>query len=258
MPPPPPPPPAAPYGAPGGYGGSGSGYSAVGAIQDGWTRFTKRPSTLLVPALFVLVAVIVLEVITQVILRTTLLDTHTCTKTVLGTELRDAQCGPGFATSLFATALAGLIVSIVVQLLGAGLIKCALNLVDGKPVDSSDVFGYALRPNVVSAAVIVSVATFVGTLLCYLPGLIVGFLTMFTMFYVVDKDLPAVEAVKASVSLTTSRLGDTVLFYVLGIICLVVGAILCLVGLLAAVPVVLAGAAYTYRVLNDEPVAPAA
>jgi uncharacterized membrane protein len=78
------------------------------------------------------------------------------------------------------------------------------------------------------------------------------------MFYVVDKNLPAVEAVKASVSLTTSRLGDTVLFYVLGIICLVVGAILCLVGLLAAVPVVLAGAAYTYRVLNDEPVAPAA
>jgi len=250
---PPPPPPI--YGAP---PTSGSGYSAVAALQDGWARFTKSPSTLLVPALFVLIAVIVLEVVTQVILRATLLDTHSCTKTVLGTKITDAQCGPGFLTSLFATALAGLIVSVVVQLLGAGLIKCALNAVDGLPVDSGDVFGYALRPNVVSAAVIVSVATFVGTLLCYLPGLIVGFLTMFTMFYVVDKDMPALDAVKASVSLTTSRLGDTVLFYVLGLVCIVVGAILCLVGLLAAVPVVLAAAAYTFRVLNDEPVAPAA
>jgi uncharacterized membrane protein len=45
---------------------------------------------------------------------------------------------------------------------------------------------------------------------------------------------------------------------VLGIICIVVGAILCLIGLLAAVPVVLAGAAYTFRMLNNEPVAPVA
>jgi len=81
---------------------------------------------------------------------------------------------------------------------------------------------------------------------------------VFTMFYVVDKDMSGMDAVKASFSLTTSRLGDTVLFYVLGIVVFVIGAILCLVGLLAAVPVVLAAAAYTYRVLNNEPVSPAA
>jgi uncharacterized membrane protein len=251
---PPPPPPA--YGAPPAGGG---GYSAVGAIQYGWARFTKSPSTLLVPALLVLVVVIVLEVLTQLILRATLLDTGDCTVTSTANGINLDDCGgPGFVTSLFATALAGLIVSIIVQLLGAGLIKCALNAVDGKEVNSGDVFGYATNANVITAAAIVSVATFVGTLLCYVPGLIVGFLTMFTMFYVVDKDMPAVDAVKASVSLTTSRLGDTVLFYVLGIICIVVGAILCLIGLLAAVPVVLAGAAYTFRMLNNEPVAPVA
>jgi uncharacterized membrane protein len=67
-----------------------------------------------------------------------------------------------------------------------------------------------------------------------------------------------VDAIKASVSLVTSRIGETILFYLLAAVVLVVGAILCLVGLLAAVPVVLAGAAYTFRVLNNEPVAPAA
>jgi len=74
----------------------------------------------------------------------------------------------------------------------------------------------------------------------------------------VDKDMEPMDAIKASFSLTTSKLGETILFYLLGIVVIIVGAILCLVGLLAAVPVVLAGAAYTFRVLNDEPVSPVA
>jgi uncharacterized membrane protein len=251
MPPPPPPYGAPPASAPGGA------YSAVEAIQYGWTKFTKSPSTLLVPALVVLAVVVVLEVIAQIILRATLLGTHDCTTTVFGTTV-DSRCGPSFFTSIFGAALAGIVVSFIGQLLGAGLIKSALNVADGKPVNVGDIFSYASKPNVVTAAAIVSVATFVGTLLCYLPGLVVGFLTVFTMFFVVDKDMSGVEAVKASISLTTSRLGETILFYVLGVVVMIVGAILCLVGLLAAVPVVLAAAAYTFRVLHNEPVTPAA
>jgi uncharacterized membrane protein len=250
--PPPPPPPA--YGAPPAGGGA---YSPVAAIQYGWAKFTKSPTTLLVPALIVLGVIIVLEVVVQIILQSTLLGTRDCTTTIFGTEV-DSRCGPGFFMTIFATALGGLIVSFVGQLLAAGLIKSALNVVDGKPVNAGDVFGYATRPAVVQAAAIVSVATFVGTLLCYLPGLIVAFLTMFTMFFVVDKDMSGMDAVKASVSLVTSKLGDTIVFYLLGVVCVIVGAILCLVGLLAAVPVVLAGAAYTFRVLQNEPVTPAA
>ena len=37
---------------------------------------------------------------------------------------------------------------------------------------------------------------------------------------------------------------------------LIVGAILCLVGLLVAAPVLLIGAAYTFRMLNGEQVRP--
>ena len=144
--------------------------------------------------------------------------------------------------------------SFIAQVLGAGLIKSALNVADGKPVNAGDVFGYATKSNVIATAALVAAATFVGSLLCYLPGLVVGFLTLFAMFYVVDKDMAPVDAIKASVSLTTSRLGETILFYLLGIVVIFVGAILCLVGLLAAVPVVLAAAAYTFRVLNNEPV----
>jgi len=254
MPPPPPPPPTSAYGAATPYGAPAPGYSPVTAIQYGWAKFAKSPGTLLVPALLVLVVLLVVDGIVQIVLRGALLGTHDCTKTIFGQTVEHARCGPGFFTGIFVSALGGLVASFIAQVLGAGLIKSALNVADGKPVNAGDVFGYATKSNVIATAALVAAATFVGSLLCYLPGLVVGFLTLFAMFYVVDKDMAPVDAIKASVSLTTSRLGETILFYLLGIVVIFVGAILCLVGLLAAVPVVLAAAAYTFRVLNTEPV----
>lgn len=247
----PPPPPA--YGAPPAGGG---GYSPVAAIQYGWAKFTKSPSTLLVPALIVLVINIVVGGGIYFLLNAILLDTHDCTQTVFGTEI-ESQCGPGLAMTLFVAALSSGISTFLSSVFGAGLIKCALNVVDGKDVNAGDVVSYASKPEVLTTAAILGVLGFVGTLLCYLPAVVVSFLTVFAMFYVVDKGQSGVEAIKSSVSLVTSRIGETILFYLLAAVCLVVGAILCLVGLLAAVPVVLAGAAYTFRVLNNEPVTPA-
>jgi uncharacterized membrane protein len=64
-----------------------------------------------------------------------------------------------------------------------------------------------------------------------------------------------VDALKASFRLCMDNLGPTILWYLLAVVCLLVGAILCLVGLLVAAPVVLVGVAYTFRRLHGEPVA---
>jgi len=236
---------------------AGGAYSPVAAIQYGWAKFTKSPSTLLVPALIVLAINIVISGVIYFVLQATLLGTHDCTKTIFGTAV-DTQCGPGLAMTLFGAAVSGGISTFLTSLFGAGLIKSALNVVDGKEVNAGDVIGYASKPEVVTTAAMLGVLGFVGTLLCYLPAIVISFLTVFAMFFVVDKGLQGVEAIKASVSLVTSKIGETILFYLLGAVVLIVGAILCLVGLLAAVPVVLAGAAYTFRVLNNEPVSPVA
>jgi uncharacterized membrane protein len=258
----PPPPP----GQPGGYGAApppppapplGSGaYSPTEAFSYGWAKFKARPSDLLVPILIVLVVVIVLQVVVQLILRATLLSTSDCTTTVLGQSVT-TQCGPGFFVSLLGAGLAGLVISLVTQALGAGLIKNALNVADGKPTSVSEIGTWAANGRVITAALIVAVVTFVGTLLCYIPGIIAGFLLNWTMFYVVDKDMSPVDAAKASVKFATDHLGNTVVFYLLGIVAIIVGAILCLVGLLVAVPVLLIAAAYTFRRLNGEQVTPA-
>jgi uncharacterized membrane protein len=267
VPPPPPPPPPPGPGGPGGYGAApppppppplgGGDYSATDAFSYGWAKFKAKPAELLVPILVVLVVIIVLEVVVQLLLRATLLGTHSCTQTILGSEVR-TQCGPGFFVSLLGAGLAGLVVSLFAQALGAGLIKNALNITDDKPASMGEVTKWASNGKVITAALIVAVATFIGTLLCYLPGIIVGFLLNWTMFYVVDQDMEPMDAVKASVKFAIDHLGNTVVFYLLGIVAFVVGAILCLVGLLVAAPVVLIGAAFTFRRLNGHQVSPVA
>lgn len=266
VPPPPPPPPLPAYGSvpppPGGYGapvptpGPG-GYSPVEAIKYGWDRFLKAPTQLLIPTLIVAGVAIGVQVVLYFLMAATLLDTDDCKVTSTATTFSIEGCdGPGFFTSVFAYAVTGFVFSLFISALSAGLIKAALDAVDGKAVNPGGVFAYVFQPNVLVTAAIIAALTFVGTLLCYVPGLIVGYLTVFAMFYVVDKNMGPVEAIKASVALTTGKFADTVVFYLLGIVVLFVGALLCGVGLLAAVPVVLAAGAYTFRRLHDEPVAP--
>lgn len=260
--PPPPPPPG--YGSPPppppGYGApatGGGGYNPPDAISYGWKKFSKAPAQLIVPVLVVALIVFGLAFVGSLILGATLLATSDCTITSFGVEV-DAQCGPGFLTTLFGNAILGFLVGIVASCLGAGLVKMALEIVDGRGGTLGDVFAYATKPPVIQAALLVSAASAVGVLLCYVGSIVVGFLTLFTMFFVVDKDMAAVDAIKASVSLTTSRFGETALFYLLAVVVTFVGAILCGVGLLVAIPVVLLAAAYTFRTLHGEPVTPAA
>ena len=253
-----------PPGQPGGYGsapppppaaGSG-GYSPTEAFSYGWAKFKAKPGELLVPILVVLLLIVVLEALAQLILRATLLGTHDCTTIVLGQSIQ-TQCGPGFFVNILGSVVAGFVVSLITQALGAGLIKNALNIADGEAASVSEIGAWATKPPVIVAALIVAGATALGSILCYIPGIIVAFLLNWTMFYVVDEDMAPMDAAKASVSFATSHLGDTVVFYLLGIVAFIVGAILCLVGLLVAAPVVLIAAAYTFRVLNGRQVAPA-
>ena len=232
------------------------GYSAPEAFSYGWAKFKAKPADLLVPMLVVLLVIIVLEVIVQFLLYATILGTHDCTQTVLGTEVQ-TQCGPGLVVSLIGVGIAGFVVSLVAQMLGAGLIKNALNVVDDKPVSLSEIAAWATKPQVIVAALIVAGATAVGSVLCYIPGIIAGFLLNWTMFYVVDEDMAPMDAAKASVKFVTDHLGDTIVFYLLAILVLVLGVILCLVGLLVAAPVMLIAAAYTFRLLNGRQVSPA-
>ena len=153
-------------------------------------------------------------------------------------------------------AIASAITSLISQVLAAGLYKGATlgrRWTEPSRSEASSRAGTRRRSSL--AAIIIGFLTLIGTFLCYLPGLLVGFFTQFTLLFIVDKHMRRSDAIQASFRLCIDNLGPTILLLPCWPSCVVVvGACLCLVGLLVAIPVVLVGLAYTYRRLQNEPV----
>jgi len=163
--------------------------------------------------------------------------------------------GSSFSAVLVAGAIASAITTLIVSVLSAGLYKGGFAVADGRDFSLGQLFEGWDKLQVFIAALIIGLLTLVGTVLCYFPALLVAYFTQFTIPYIVDKNMSATDAISASFRLCTNNLGPTILWYLLAILCFIAGAIVCLVGLLVAVPVVLVGLAYTFRRLQGEPVA---
>ena len=221
----------------------------------GWNKFKANPAPLLLGTLILLVVAGVVSFVANLAASAVFISDPSTTVNSDGSIEFDG--GSGFFTAILVSSVVSLIVGLISQLIVAALIKGALDTADGKPVSLGGMFEGWDKGKVIVAALIVSVATALGTLLCYLPGLVIGFLTSYTLFFVVDRNLAPIEAIKASVSFVTGNLGPTILYYLLGVLVVIAGAILCGVGLLAAVPIAVIGAAYTFRRLQGQQVTPA-
>ncbi len=147
------------------------------------------------------------------------------------------------AASLVAQTITGTIGYI----LYAMMIKGALDVADGGKFDIGRAFGALNVAKVLVAGLLVSLATTIGTLLCVLPGLAFSIFAFFTLFFVVDKGTDPIESIGASFTLVGRNLGDGLLTGLLAILVIVAGALLCLVGLLAAFLIVTLAGAYAFR-----------
>ncbi|HEY0889241.1 MAG TPA: hypothetical protein VGE38_06480 [Nocardioides sp.] len=241
--PPPPPPPA-------GFGGPQSQPWSLGdALSYGWTKFTANLGQILVAAIvFLLGVAIALGIAVALVSALT-------TSSTLNLETGEIEGGSNFLTRTLAQTLAGFVVSCVVWILGAVIVRGALDVADGRPLEFGSLFSRLNLGNVVVASVLVAVLVAVGTALCYIPGIIVGFLASYTLYFLIDQDLSAVDAIKASFTFTKEHLGETIVWYIVGGIVAMVGFCLCGVGALVSVPVVVLGTAYTYKKLTGQPVA---
>ncbi|MFC7496577.1 MULTISPECIES: hypothetical protein [unclassified Nocardioides] len=223
-PPPPPPPPTGGYGAP--PGGAGA-YSAGTAWSFGWSKFTSNLGSILI-AVLVLVAV---QVIVQVL---------------------SYLVGDNYFLR-WIISLGGWVLSMII---GAGLVRGALDITEGRELDPKTLLTPNRLGEVIVAALLISIATFVGLILCVIPGLLVAFFTSFTLYFLMDReDLGAIDAIKASFEFTKSNAGNVILWFLLCLATYIVGFLLCGVGLIAAIPVILIGTAYTYKTLNGQTVA---
>ena len=170
---------------------------------------------------------------------------------VSGAGLR-GFAGAGFSLSTFVLGIVGALVFALIQ---AQFVRVALAVTRGRRPVFAEFFHVDNAGPVVVLALIIAVVEGVVRAIPVLGGLaaiVVQFFLLLAYFVLIDCQAAPVDAIRGSIELVTRNAAQTVIFYVLAVVIVGVGALLCGVGLLVAVPWVLLATAYLYRRLTGE------
>ncbi|WP_066587709.1 hypothetical protein [Cellulomonas timonensis] len=148
-----------------------------------------------------------------------------------------------------------LIVLFVTYVLQAAIVRGALAISYGERLELRTMFSFPSLGDVLLAALLVSVLTSLGSLVCGIGAVIVWFFLQFTLFFVIDVRQNAIDGLRSSARLITKNASTMVLFTLAALLTLLIGALLCGVGLVVAIPLVVLAQTYLYRRLLGEPVA---
>jgi uncharacterized membrane protein len=246
-----------PYGQPAGqspYGqtpAGGAPFSVGNAFGYGWKKFQANLGPILLAALVLLAVVVVIQII-QVVMTG---GSDVTFEVDPNTGQLESTDGGMLGGSILASLFFGLLSQLAILIIQSGIVKGALDITKGKRVSLGEMFSGIDFVQVIIASLILAVATIIGFVLCVLPGIAVMFFTAFTLYFIIDKGMPAIEAIKASVSFVMANAGTLIVFFLACIAAYIVGALLCGVGLLVAIPVVVIAQAYAFRTLQGEQVA---
>ncbi|MCU0302023.1 MAG: hypothetical protein MUF35_10555 [Candidatus Nanopelagicales bacterium] len=163
---------------------------------------------------------------------------------------------------LFVVSVLSFFVSLVV---GLGLIRAALEILDGRRPQIGDLLSTDGIGVYLVASLLVSVLVTVGLVLCIIPGLIIAFLLQFYGYAIVDRRVDAatsapqsdpIGALRASFQVTSSNVGGLLALSIVNLVLNIIGAALCGIGLLVTLPVTAIAIAYAWRQLTGGPIAP--
>ena len=250
----PPPPPAQ-----GGYAPPPPGYGAprysIGeALGWAWNKFTKNPVPLIVATFVFWLIGFALNLLVRVAMDA--VSPETFTSYDAGDTLIETT-----TSTLTGGGIAVLILGAIIQIAVKGAIASAgygglLDIANGQSVSIGSFFRPRNITAVVVAVLIVDILTAVGLVLCIIPGLAVMLFAWFTTVAIVDRNLSPIDGIRASIDIVKANFGQVLLAALTFIALIIVGALLCGVGLLVAVPVAYLFLVYTYRMLSGGSVAP--
>jgi uncharacterized membrane protein len=155
-----------------------------------------------------------------------------------------------FGPASYAVMIIGYILLLLAGIyMTAALVTGCLDIADGQPVSIGSFFKPRNLGPAFLTGLLIGVATGIGSL-CIIGGVIVGFIAQFAIAFVVDRSLSPVESIKASFETIKSNFGGALLSWLVQYAIMVVGAFVCGIGLLVALPVALLIQVYTYRKLS--------
>jgi hypothetical protein len=232
--PPPPPPPPVPGAAP---------FQVGDAFNYGWKKFQEYLGPILIAMLIFLVVGGLVNFI------------GTLFAGGIGeiTDPDDIGLGMFFSFGYLVFSLIGALVSLLIQ---AAVVRGALGITKGERIDLNTFLSTENLGQIVLASILLAIGAAIGLILCIIPGLIFIFYSQFTYQFIIDKGLPAFDAIKASFGLVNKNLGTVVVLFLASILAFFIGAILCGIGLLVTIPVTIIATAYAYRMMTGQTVVP--
>ena len=121
----------------------------------------------------------------------------------------------------------------------------SLKVASGRQLEWNDIFSFPNFGASLLASFLTAVATGVGLLLCFIPGIIMAFLLYYSVYFTVDKGMDGIAGMKASWATLSSHVGELFPFALTGVGLYFIGAIT-LIGWLVTVPLVMLLSAYSY------------
>ena len=121
----------------------------------------------------------------------------------------------------------------------------SLKVASGRQLEWNDIFSFPNFGASLLASILTAVATGVGLILCFIPGIIMAFLLYYSVYFTVDKGMDGIAGMKASWATLSSHVGELFPFALPGVGLYILGAIT-LIGWLVTVPLVMLLSAYSY------------
>lgn len=195
------------------------------SIKRGWNTFTKYP----------------VHVVGAFILGIAM----SYTQNILSALLNHPE---GFIALVIS--LIGLIVSLMSSL---GMIAIALDFADGKKLDLSHYIKHTdkLIP-FFFASFLAGVLVIAGLIALIIPAIYVGIRLQFYAYFILDKNLSAVDSLKASWKLTEDKFFDLLGLWFVNLIINIAGLIALIVGVFVTGSVTTIATATAYRVLSGK------
>lgn len=130
----------------------------------------------------------------------------------------------------------------------AGFHIHTIKKLSGRRAEFSDLFkGFNFFIPALVASLIIGVFTFLGTLACIIPGLVIAAMYKFTYLFIVDKKMDFWPAMQASHAIVKTDYFGFTMFLILAFLVNVLGFLCLVVGLLVTVPMTFAAITIAYR-----------
>ncbi len=118
----------------------------------------------------------------------------------------------------------------------------------GRRADFGDLFkGFNYFIPTLVATLLIGAFTFIGTIFCIIPGLVVAAALKFTYLFIVDKRMDFWPAMQASHAVVKQDYFGFTMFLILAFLVNVLGLLCCVVGLLVTFPLTIAAITVAYK-----------